>query len=229
MILFCLPYAGGSESIYYRWKKYTNPNIQIEPIRLKGRGSRFGEDFYENLEEAVNDIFMNIKNKIIDNEYAIFGYSMGSLLAYELYYKILNENYRIPKHIFFSAYKAPDVCEKSSSIYKLQDDEFIKIIIKLGGTPIEVIENKELLNLAIPILRSDFRILENYVYKKKKEKINCGISILYGKNDNINLTDLLAWKKFTNKEFKMYNFEDGHFFINNNVEKIIDIVNRTLF
>ena len=64
----------------------TNPNIQIEPIRLKGRGSRFGEDFYENLEEAVNDIFMNIKNKIIDNEYAIFGYSMGSLLAYELYY-----------------------------------------------------------------------------------------------------------------------------------------------
>ena len=71
--------------------------------------------------------------------------------------------------------------------------------------------------------------MENYVYKKKKEKINCGISILYGKNDNINLTDLLAWKKFTNKEFKMYNFEDGHFFINNNVEKIIDIVNRTLF
>ncbi len=40
MILFCLPYAGGSEVIYYKWKKYLNPSIQLEAIELKGRGKR---------------------------------------------------------------------------------------------------------------------------------------------------------------------------------------------
>ena len=84
MILFCLPYAGGSEVAYYKWKKYLHPSIELIPIELKGRGKRFNEIFYESLEEAVDDIFENIKDKIINNDYAIYGHSMGSLLSYEL-------------------------------------------------------------------------------------------------------------------------------------------------
>lgn len=61
MKLFCIPYAGGSEVIYYKWKRYLNSSIYLEPIELKGRGKRFNEDFYENLEEAVEDILGNIK------------------------------------------------------------------------------------------------------------------------------------------------------------------------
>src|ERR1700738_4611092 len=109
MILFCLPYAGGSEVIYYKWKKYLHPSIQLIPIQLKGRGKRFSEIFYENIEEAVDDIFENVKDKIVDDDYAIYGHSMGSLLAYELYYKISKLNLKKPKHIFFSGYKAPSI------------------------------------------------------------------------------------------------------------------------
>ncbi|MCS4470409.1 thioesterase domain-containing protein [Clostridium botulinum] len=45
MILFCLPYAGGSEAIYHKWKKYLNPSIELSPIELKGRGKRYNEIF----------------------------------------------------------------------------------------------------------------------------------------------------------------------------------------
>jgi 4'-phosphopantetheinyl transferase len=102
MVLFCLPYAGGSESIYYKWKRYLKHFIELEPIELKGRGKkRFNETFYESLEEAVDDIFENIKDKIAEDDFAIYGHIMGSLLAYELYYKIGKLNVRKPKHIFF--------------------------------------------------------------------------------------------------------------------------------
>ena len=228
MILFCLPYAGGSEVIYYKWKKYLNSSIQLEPIELKGRGKRFNEAFYESLEEAVQDIFENIKDKVLHDEYAIYGHSMGSLLAYELYYKICKENVRMPKHMFFSGYKAPSIPRNEKQIYLLPDDEFIKEVIELGGTPQEVADNEELLQLFTPILRNDFKMLEKYLYKEKKEKIQCDISILNGKEDDITLQEILVWKYHTDKEFKVYNFEGNHFFINNNVEGITKVINNTL-
>lgn len=75
-------------------------SLQLEPIELKGRGSRYGEEFYTNFKDVVNDIYQNIKNKIIDDEHAIWVHSIGSLLAFELYYKMVENGGRIPKHVF---------------------------------------------------------------------------------------------------------------------------------
>ncbi|WP_329603986.1 thioesterase II family protein [Clostridium hydrogenum] len=113
-------------------------------------------------------------------------------------------------------------------MYKLSDSDFIKEIIDLGGTPKEVIENKELLQLFLPILRSDFKILENYIYEERKVKIECDISILNGEQDDNTFEEILAWKKHGGKGFKIYNFEGNHFFINSNVENITKLINNTL-
>ena len=228
MRLFCLPYAGGSEVIYYKWKRDMDSLIKVEPIELKGRGKRFNEGFYETFEEAVNDIFERVKDKLADEDYAIYGHSMGSLLAYELYYKIYNNNLRLPKHIFFSGYKSPNIIREKNNIHMLPDDEFIKEVIDLGGTPEELIESDELLQLFTPILRSDFKMLENYIYKDRKDKIQCNISVLNGKEDDITLEEILEWRNHGDKGFKAYNFEGNHFFINTNVENITDIINKTL-
>lgn len=228
MVLFCLPYAGGSETIYYSWKFYLKPEIELFPIELRGRGKRFSQPFYENIDEAIRDIYNLISDMIDKNEYAIYGHSMGSLLAYELYYKIKEFNKKEPKHIFFSGYKSPSIPRKEKVIHLLPNDEFVKEVIGLGGTPLELAENKELLELFTPILRNDFKILENYLYKEKKDKIQCDISIFNGKEDDITLEELLAWKNHGSKGFKIYNFEGNHFFINTNVEKITKIINTTL-
>jgi len=228
MILFCLPYAGGSEAIYYSWKKYLDSSITLHPIELKGRGKRFDEKLYESLEEAVDDIFENIKDTIVDNDYAIYGHSMGSLLAYELYYKISSENLRKPKHIFFSGYRAPSTIRKRENIYTLPDYDFMEKVIDLGGTPEELMNNQELFQIFLPIIRSDFKILETYNYKEKENKIECDISILNGRQDSIDVEEILGWKKHVCKGFKIFNFEGNHFFINNNVENITRIINSTL-
>ena len=228
MILFCLPYAGGSESIYYKWKNHLHTSIQVVPIELKGRGKRFNEFFYESLEEAVDDIFENIKDKIVDDDFAIYGHSMGSLLAYELYYKISELNLRKPKHIFFSGYKAPSIIREKENIYTLPNYDFMKKVMELGGTPEELMNNQELLQIFIPIIRSDFKILETYNYKEREEKLQCDVSILNGKQDSINLEELLAWKHHVCRGFKVYNFDGNHFFINSNAENITSIINTTL-
>lgn len=228
MILFCLPYAGGSEMMYYKWRNYLEPSIKLCPIELKGRGKRYNQPFYENIDEAVEDIYNLIKDKIGSNDYAIYGHSMGSLLAYELYYKIEKMGKRKPIHIFFSGYGAPNVIKEREITYTLPDHDFMKKIVELGGTPEEIIENKELFELFLPIIKNDFKILETYNYKQRENKIACNISILNGNKDFLKLEEIIQWQRHTCKETKIYTLNGDHFFINDNIENISGIIKYTL-
>ncbi|WP_017416375.1 thioesterase II family protein [Clostridium tunisiense] len=228
MILFCLPYAGGSEAIFYKWKDFLDPKIEFCPIELKGRGKRIGDGAYENIEEAVEDVFNNMKEKITDSEYAIFGHSLGSLLAFELYYKISEKGMRRPKHIFFSGCKDPSCESVEEKVHNLPNEVFIDRIIQLDGTPEELKRHKEILAMFVPMLRSDFKICETYKYTEKKEKIKCDISLLNGIKDPNAPKDGSSWEKYSCREIKSYIFQGNHFFINNSMERITEIVNDTL-
>jgi len=228
MILFCLPYAGGSSAVYYEWRKHLHPSIHIESVELKGRGKRYNEGFYQNMDDAMNDIFLHMKPEIIHSEYAVFGHSMGSLLAYELYYKITRENYQKPRHIFFSGQAAPGAKKREKKLHILEDDEFIKEVTGLGGMPEELLDNQELLELVIPRLRNDFRITENYDYEEKEQRIECGITVFNGIDDDITLEELLSWQNHGSNGVKIHRFAGGHFFINKNIENITNIINSEL-
>lgn len=228
MNLFCLPYAGGSEITYYEWKKYLDPSIQLKPISLKGRGKRFTEGFYNSIEEAVDDIFSNYISQSKDEDYAIFGHSMGGLLAYELYYKICEKNFKLPTHMFFSGYESPDKSTDVDISYTLPDKEFLNKVFELGGTEKEIIENEELLELYLPILRNDFRILDQYVYKNKGFKIRCNVSVLIGKEDRVDKEKLLSWSNLVDIPVNFYTFNGNHFYINTSTKQLIDVINKTL-
>lgn len=231
MILFCLPYAGGSECIYSKWKSYLDDTIKLCPIVLKGRGKRFYEDFYEDLEEAVDDIFNSMNeylNQEIHSEYAIYGHSMGSLLAYELYYKLKARGVKTPTHIFFSGYGAPNLMKQKEGIHELPNKEFIKMLIELGGVSDAFLEDEELLEIFIPIIRSDFKIINQYKFKDRDEKLEVNISIFNGTKDVIDRKAILGWKELVNKGIEIYNFEGDHFFIDDYFKEIIKIINYTL-
>ena len=120
--LFCLPYAGGSASIYNLWYKYLKPDIELIPVELSGRGRRINESGYETLDDAVDDAFNLIRHHILGTEYAMFGHSMGSLISYKLAHKI--RKHRLPKanHIFFSGRGAPHVPKSDPRLFHLMDD-----------------------------------------------------------------------------------------------------------
>lgn len=101
--LFCVPYAGGSSSIYLKWKPLLEWRIEIIPLELRGRGSRFDEPFYENFSDAIQDLYHAIRPQIENERYAFFGHSMGSLMIHDLIQKIEDNNLQSPEHVFFRA------------------------------------------------------------------------------------------------------------------------------
>ena len=214
---------------YMSWKRYLDSRIDLKPIELSGRGRRFNDPLYCSADEAVKDIFDKITDELDGTPYAVFGHSMGTVLTYELIRKIIGQMKQEPTHVFFSGRYPPYVEVEKESIHMLPEKEFIEEINKFGGTNQELFDSKELLELFLPVLRSDYKVVEMYKHNGSILKLNCDITVLNGKYDSyINMKDVRRWQECTNKTCTFYEFEEGHFFINKYKEDVIDIINKAL-
>lgn len=228
MKLFCLPYAGGSATVYKKWTRELNEKIELIPVELAGRGKRFTEPFYSSLHDGVIDISTLIMNQIGENGYSLFGHSMGSLYICEFMKHVQANGWEKPKHLFLSGMRPPHIDDRKK-IHHLPDDEFWEEVIRLGGTPKQVSENKELMGVFTPVLRSDYKNVENYVMEELNVKWDMDITILVGDEDEMtSRSEIARWNDYTNQSCSIVTFQGGHFFINEEEKKVIDLINRTL-
>lgn len=227
--LLCFPYAGGSAMVYQKWRKYISDSIELCPIELAGRGKRFKEPLYQNFHELIEDMFNEIRHHLDGTYYAFYGHSLGSLVVYELLRHISYNSFYEPEHIFFSAHGSPFV-EKTSiyqNIHKLPDSEFLDRIQKLGGTPDDLLKHPQFTEVFLKILRADFEVLN--LYEPNFIKVNCPITVLGGKHDQtIDNKELLGWKEHASSDFKIYKLNGGHFFIQETIQEVTNIVNTRL-
>jgi medium-chain acyl-[acyl-carrier-protein] hydrolase len=227
--LFCFPYAGGSSVIFNIWKQYLDPKIELIAIELAGRGKRMKDDLYKDLPEMVEDVYKLVYKEIKGSAYAIFGHSMGGIISYQLGQKLRENNYPAPVHIFFSGLNAPHVKRPDKIIYHLLDEEeFKKALINLGGTPPEFFEHPELIEVFLPALKNDFKLAETFIYNGEIHPLDCNITVLLGKDEDFTSDQCDGWKKHTKKLCTIHYFDGGHFFLHNDTKQIVNIINNSL-
>ena len=128
---------------------------------------------------------------------------MGGLVSFELAHLLRKEYNLIPDHLFISGRRAPQIPETKPQIHRLDEPKFINELGRLNGTPKAVLENAELMELFLPILRADFTAIETYVYTPRP-RLNCPITVLGGLQDfEVGCEDLEAWREQTNANFSM--------------------------
>lgn len=229
-ILFCFSYAGGSAAVYNKFNQYLDKNIKMIPIEYAGRGKRINEEFYSNISCAIDDIYKEVIQYIYEYEFAFFGHSMGTVIAYEVSKRVKEKCGREPVHIFVSGRYPPHINKIENHLHILPDDKFKDEILKVGGTQNEVFENKELAQLFIPILRADYRLIELYKCNDDITKFNAGITVFSGKDDKIvGKNEMFEWQKYSDYLIDVHEFDGGHFFINNYTKEIVEIINSTLY
>ncbi|MDP4177201.1 MAG: thioesterase domain-containing protein [Bacillota bacterium] len=227
--LFCFPYAGGSASIYTRWKKLIGDSILFYPIELSGHGKRIMEAPYKEFNDIINDMLNTISKEDIDNSsYAFFGHSMGALIVYELTMRIYKENIKGPKQVFISGMSIPENNFYFKNIHLLSENELLNELVKLGGIPQEVLENHNLIRVFTPIFKNDFRLLNYYLNERHQDKFKCDLTVFYGSEDIIQEQDILQWQNYTEKSSSFYKLNGGHFFINKQFQDITKIINGIL-
>lgn len=220
--LLCLPYAGGSAHMYHSWRSELADDVNIVPIELSGRGTRMNEPLYENCQEATEDIYNEIK-KYVHAPFAILGHSMGSALAFKIATRMIEEGNYEPEFMIMSGKNPPHI-PINSSLASLNDTDFLEEVTKLGGMKEEFLQHQELVDLFLPILKSDFKIVESCSFDTKIT-IHFDIHILYGLDDQLTTKESLEqWNSYTTKKCYFQAFQGNHFFIEDHKHEVMSYI-----
>ncbi|PMB47142.1 putative thioesterase [Fischerella thermalis CCMEE 5330] len=225
--LFCFPYAGGSANIFRRWSNHLPNTIEVCAIELPGRGMRIKLPPFTQLEPLITELASVLKPKL-DKPFAFFGHSMGGLVSFELAL-LLHKKYGInPNHLFVSAHRAPQLVAPKPPIHGLPEAEFIAELHRLNGTPQALLENDELMQLFIPLLRADFAVLETYVYTQQAP-LNIPITAFGGLQDQeVSRDQIQAWQEQTSASFALHMFPGDHFFLHSFYSSILEIISQQI-
>ena len=209
--VFCLPYAGGSKTIYSDWIKQYSDIAEIIPIEYSGHGSRFGDELYNDANKISSDVFDTIV-KLNPENYILYGHSMGSLIAYLTGYKLEQEYKYPPKALIIGGTRPPHLKYKDEQLSNLSKEKLINKMIGLGQMDDEIINEPELLDLLADIFKADIYADEKYVEDKTK-KVKCPVFVATGVADEeAPLADMEEWKMYTLGFFSAKSFDGSHFF-----------------
>lgn len=218
--LFCFPYAGGSAYMYRPWTAYAGDELDLYGVELPGRGDRFGEPAFGSLRQLI-PVLADHLTPALGSNFAFFGHSMGALIIFELTRELVKRGLPPPLCLFVSGRPAPHLSRRRSPRHMLSDTAIIAELRELGGTPVEVLENAELLNLVLPMLRADFAVCETYVCPEEAP-LKIPIQVFAGADDTeTNQEELDGWSRHTRDFRGISKYPGGHFFLHAHAAELV--------
>jgi len=222
MTIYFLPFAGGSEISYVPLTKLlSTKQIESYQCSLPGRGKRIKEPLLESVPEMAEDIFNQLKGLFNNDDYALFGHSMGALLTVHLLSLIDKNNAPMPKHVFLSGrggeIKMPEPPLKS----EMDSDTFRAALKAFGGLPDEILKEEAIMSFFEPIIKADFKAIEHYLPIDIMLK-GLPVTIYYGTEDDFNLKQIECWQRITDMKITTRAFAGRHFFVLDKYEAIVD-------
>ena len=226
MLLFCLPYAGGNSFAYKNLGKYLDDIILPVALELPGHGLLFNEPQLDTLDRMTDYVLDTITEKVGSKPWALFGHSMGGMLAYLAARRAPERLLPPPLHLFISA-RRPGSVKPPFYWSDLSREEFLDRISRLGGIPKEVLANDELMELFEPILYRDVKALESHPHDDTAP-VTCPITVLIGRDDDIPEDHARLWLRDTVAPVNVRSFPGGHFFAFERLDEIGRLISDTL-
>lgn len=226
-ILVCFPFAGGGANFYRRWPEFFFKDIEIYAVQLPGRETRLREACVETAEEVSAAVIDEILACCRQRPLVLFGHSMGSLLAYDVATRLKKYYEREPKALFVSGRQAPHV-RFGGKLHLESDESLITEIKRFNGTPAAVFEDEEMRNIVLPMLRSDYKLLETYRVPSAG-MLTCPIVTCIGDTDSEATPDEMTnWKGLTQGQCINRVFSGDHFYIKEKLPELAGFLMESL-
>lgn len=221
--IFCFPYAGGSASMYRSWSDALADTVEVLGIQLPGRENRLFERPIDTMQAIVKQVALNMQ-PVLDKPYMIYGHSMGALVGFELARYLQRTASVVPSHLILSSYRAPHLPNRHACIHQLETSQFLGEVEKLNGAAPVVFQDQELMQLALPMLRADFKLHETYTYVPGIP-LACPMTVLGGVSDSrVSEEELRSWEQHTRGSFSLHMLNGGHFFTKTHPDKLFELV-----
>lgn len=226
--LWCLPFAGGGAAVWHPWAAPLAGLAEIVAVRPPGRENRFTEPAFARMREIIPPLLDQIA-PFAHEDYALCGHSLGGLVAYELACALRQHGLRAPRALIVCGVRAPHYVPDQPWLHPMPRDEFITHVERrYGAIPPEIRDSPEILDLLLPVLRSDLELYETY-QATPTTRLSVPILALGGASDaNVTTAQLLDWKHYTTAAFDAVTLPGGHFFPQENLAATIACVRHFL-
>ncbi|MFJ9213870.1 thioesterase II family protein [Streptomyces sp. NPDC102264] len=210
--LFVFHHAGGSHLSYRDWPGRFPAGWEVCPVDAPGRGLLAERPGIGDAGRLV-DHFRGELDAGLQGRYALFGHSMGGLVAYELTRRLLAEGRTPPLWLGLSARGTPRPGGEGTRRHLLDDTGLRRELAAMGGTPAAVLEDPELWELFGPAIRTDLRLVETWRPAPDPAPLPVPLSVFGGTGDTVTPPARLAgWAGRTEHFLGMHLFEGGHFY-----------------
>ena len=217
--LFCFPYAGGGDSIFRSWQQSLSDTIEVCAVQLPGRGSRIAELPCAEINQLVRCAAQALA-PYLDKPFALFGHSMGALIAFELARHMRRECSALPVHLFVSGRPSPQTMTEPSNLDQL-DSELPEMLRRQ-------IRNPELRELVLPVLRADLALCKSYIYTPETPFL-FPITAFGGLDDHgVPRHCLEGWREHTTGPFVLRMFPGDHFFLDTCRLLLLEAISKEL-
>jgi surfactin synthase thioesterase subunit len=208
--LICLPHAGAGAASFARWLWLFPPAIAPVRVQLPGREDAAAEPPLRRVRDAVGGLLPRLTHEI-DTPVALYGHSMGALIAFELA-RALREAGIPAVHLFISGRRAPHRAASKPSIHRLPDDAFAAAVEAMGGAAGAGGRSPAFRRYILRLLKADLELSEEYTYRQEPP-LHCPITAFYGTADPVvDLAEVEAWRDQTAGTFVIHAFPGDHLF-----------------
>ncbi|MFH9353820.1 thioesterase II family protein [Kitasatospora sp. NPDC017646] len=105
--LYCMPPAGMSAPYFQAFTSYLPATVSVHALQLPGRGRAIGTAVHTDPHHLGRLLAERIRQDDNGHPYAVFGHSVGALLAYETVKCLTRQGHRPPTLLALSAMAAP--------------------------------------------------------------------------------------------------------------------------
>lgn len=223
--IFAIPFAGSNKYAYkYMEEHFAKAGIPFSAVEYPGRGKRIQEPLLTDLHKIADDLYRSFRSFLNEEDYIIYGHSMGGLLGYLICKKIKSDNLKPPLKLVVSGCPAPSIGDEEK-INHLPSNHFWKKIEEFGGLPKEILMEESLRNFFEPILRADFQAIESYKYDGKA-LLDIPIDVFYGSEEKFNNEQIRGWEDETNAPINFKELKGDHFFIFDHQQFFLDYFSK---
>lgn len=219
--MFLFSYAGSFGYSYRQWESCQLSQLELIAIDYPGKGTRINEPPVSSWIELIKDATEEImKYNLKEQNYLLFGHSMGAKVAYEVCLELQKKGIGLPKVVFFSG---TEPFSKKTNLYLENDTVFRKKMIELGGISKEVLIEPELAEFVFSNLKEDALLLDQFNFEPKRRLKTYSV-ILSGDRDQSGTNE--EWQSVCGEDFCQFTFFGDHFFIFESAEKVLNQIEQ---
>jgi pyochelin biosynthetic protein PchC len=201
------------------WAGLLPADIELVAVRYPGRLDRLAEPMPASVSELAASIVAALQS-LGDVPIALFGHSMGAIVALEMTALLDRRGAPAPRILFVSGREAPR-CARPAPLQTEDDATLLARCRELGTMGPDVLADPELCELVLPVLRADHRLIEAH-RPDPGATVTAPIVAYVGDRDpGCSLAEAGAWSAVTTGAFDLRVFPGDHFYFTSCLAEVV--------